>query len=189
MSTLEDRLGSYFGVNKDSDIDIIRSLFHKVEVNKGDILLNRGQYCKDLFYVESGYLRFYVETEHKSVTQWITSPGNFATDLCSLLFDCSSRWNIEALTNGELYCMSKSDYKSLGERIPQWYELEKLFIAKCFTVLEDRIFSHLSMSAEERYHHFFESNKELFSQVPLQYLASMLGMTAETFSRIRSKRI
>ncbi|WP_229239031.1 hypothetical protein [Emticicia sp. C21] len=64
-----------------------------------------------------------------------------------------------------------------------------MFIAKCFTMLEDRIFSHLSMTAEERYNFFFQNNKELFNQVPLQYIASMLGMTPETFSRIRRKAI
>jgi CRP-like cAMP-binding protein len=67
--------------------------------------------------------------------------------------------------------------------------LEKLFIARCFIMLEDRIFTHLSMTAEERYNFFFENNKELFNQVPLQYIASMLGMTPETFSRIRKKQL
>ncbi len=61
-------------------------------------------------------------------------------------------------------------------------------MASCFIQLEDRIFSHLSLNAEERYHQFFENNKELFNQVPLQYLASMLGMSPETFSRIRNKK-
>jgi CRP-like cAMP-binding protein len=56
-------------------------------------------------------------------------------------------------------------------------------------MLEDRIFSHLSMSAEDRYQFFFQHNKELFNQVPLQYIASMLGMTPETFSRIRKKSL
>jgi CRP-like cAMP-binding protein len=55
--------------------------------------------------------------------------------------------------------------------------------------LEDRVFGHLSLSAEERYLQFFNQNKELFNQVPLQYIASMLGMTPETFSRIRKSLI
>jgi CRP/FNR family transcriptional regulator, anaerobic regulatory protein len=54
--------------------------------------------------------------------------------------------------------------------------------------MEDRIFSLLSLSAEERYNLLFTQNAELFNQVPLHYLASMLGMTAETFSRIRSNK-
>jgi hypothetical protein len=62
-------------------------------------------------------------------------------------------------------------------------------IASFFTeaFLEERIISHLSMTAEQRYQQLFSFNKELFHQVPLQYLASMLGRSPETFSRIRKK--
>jgi hypothetical protein len=67
--------------------------------------------------------------------------------------------------------------------------LEKQFIAKCFLVLEDRVFSFLSLSSEERYNLLFESKKELFNQVPLNYIASMLGMTPETLSRIRKRQV
>lgn len=55
-------------------------------------------------------------------------------------------------------------------------------------MIEDRIFSHLSMTAEERYDLYFEHNRALFNQVPLQYIASVLGMTPETFSRIRKRQ-
>ena len=73
--------------------------------------------------------------------------------------------------------------------MPSWPMLEKQFIAKCFLVLEDRVFSFLSLSSEERYTLLFESRKELFNQVPLNYIASMLGMTPETLSRIRKKQV
>jgi len=65
--------------------------------------------------------------------------------------------------------------------------LEKLFIAKCFITLETRVFHQLSMSAEQRVLNLFEINPEIFLRVPLQYIASMLGMTPETMSRIRKK--
>jgi hypothetical protein len=77
----------------------------------------------------------------------------------------------------------------MGALIPRWQELEKLFMAKCFGMLEDRIVHQLSYSAKERYQHFFENNKTLFNQVPLQYLASMLGMAPETLSRFRKKSL
>ena len=94
---------------------------------------------------------------------------------------------IQALADTELYSITKEDYKLIGDLVPRWHELEKLFIVRCFIILEERIFSHLSMTAEERYHFFYQHNRELFNQVPLQYIASMLGMTPETFSRIRKK--
>lgn len=94
---------------------------------------------------------------------------------------------IQALSDCELFVIHKSEYARIGQAVPRWAELEKAFLARCFTVLEDRVVSHLAQSAEERYRAFFAFAPELFRQVPLQYLASLLGMTPETFSRIRRK--
>ena len=87
-----------------------------------------------------------------------------------------------------MYTIDQGDYKNIGRIVPNWHELEKLFIARCFIYIEERIFSLLSLSSEERYKWLFEQQRDLFNQVPLQYLASMLGMTPETLSRIRRKQ-
>ena len=92
------------------------------------------------------------------------------------------------MRNGELFVINKTDYARINQAVPKWPEIEKTFIARCFTVLEDRVVTHLALSAEERYEAFFQYKPELFNLVPLQNLASMLGMTPETFSRIRKKR-
>jgi len=107
--------------------------------------------------------------------------------LSSFFFETPSRWIIQALVDTELYTISKKDYKTIADLVPKWNEIEKLFLVKCFATMENRIYSHLSMSSQERYDYFFENNRELFSQVPLKYIASMLGMTPETMSRIRIK--
>jgi CRP-like cAMP-binding protein len=73
--------------------------------------------------------------------------------------------------------------------VPKWNEFERLFIGKYFVIMESRVFDLISKPAEERYQQLFDQNRELFNQVPLQYLASMLGMTPETFSRIRKKMV
>jgi CRP/FNR family transcriptional regulator, anaerobic regulatory protein len=189
MTALEQYIKSYFGILETEDIKKIVSLFKLTTIKKGDYLLKKGKYCDKLSFVQSGLLRMFVVTEDKEVTQWISTKGYFSTDLSSFIFENLSRYTIQALVDSELYSITKNDYKKIESIIPKWNELEKLFIVRCFTILEDRIFSHLSMSAEERYNHFFENNKELFNKVPLQFIASMLGMTPETFSRIRKKQL
>ena len=62
-------------------------------------------------------------------------------DLSSFIFQLPARWNIQALTDCELYIIDKKDYQKIGQVVPSWTELEKLFIAKCFIVLEDRDYS------------------------------------------------
>jgi CRP-like cAMP-binding protein len=188
MTELEQYIQSYFGIPKD-DLAYIGSLFKTEHLQKNDFYLKTGSYCKKLSFISEGMLRIYVPAEDKEITQWISTKGYFVTDLSSMVFNTPARFTIQALADTSLHTIYKTDYDNLGNIVPKWHELEKLFLAKCFTILEDRIFSHLSMSAEERYKMFFENNRELFNQVPLQYIASMLGMTPETFSRIRKKSL
>ncbi|MFZ9846790.1 MAG: Crp/Fnr family transcriptional regulator [Flavobacteriales bacterium] len=189
MSELAQYIKSYFGVVQEKELETIVALFKKTTLQKGDYFLKTGKPSNHLSFIQSGLMRIFVSNEEKEITQWICTKGYFITDLSSFIFQTPARWNIQALTNVELFTISREDYNKIGQLIPAWHQLEKLFIARCFTMLEDRIFSHLSMSAEERYQFFFQHNKELFNQVPLQYIASMLGMTPETFSRIRKKSI
>lgn len=170
-------------------MDKITSLFTESELKKGDYFTKSGQYCEKLSFVRSGFIRVFATANDKDVTQWISTKGYFITDLYSFNFKQRARWNIQALTDCELYTIDKDNYALLNKLVPNWVEMEKQFIAGCFIQLEDRVFSHLSLSAEERYNKLFENNPELFNQVPLQYIASMLGMTPETFSRIRKKKI
>lgn len=189
MTELELSIKSSFGIIDEVEISEISSFFNLETLKKGDYFLKKNRKCERLSFVQSGFLRIFIDTDNKEITQWISTKGYFVTDLSSFIFDQPARWTIQALTDVEIYTIKKSEYEKIKTVIPKWSELEKMFIVHCFTTLEDRIFSHLSMTAEERYNFFFENNKELFNQVPLQYIASMLGMTPETFSRIRRKQL
>jgi len=186
MTELESYISTYFGVTND-EVSKISSFFELVSFHKGEYYLKKGRYSNRLGFVQSGIMREFVEIDNKEVTKWISTTGFFVVDLQSFLFSSPARWNIQAVTDSEIYIIDSNNYKKISKQIPAWSELEKLFISKCFNVLEERIITHLSMSAEERYTQLFNYNKELFNLVPLQYLASMLGMTPETLSRLRKK--
>ncbi len=188
MTELQKYIGSYFGITNEN-IEKVTSLFIESELKKGEYFVKTGQYCEKLSFVQSGFIRVFANAKDKEVTQWISSKGYFLTDLHSFIFKQRARWNMQALTDCKLYTIHKENYGLLHSIAPNWPEMEKQFIAGCFVMLEDRVFNHLSLSAKERYDQLFESNKDLFNQVPLQYLASMLGMSPETFSRIRNKKI
>ena len=188
MNQLQEYISTYFGVDE-SHLHKISELFEEITLGKGVFFSKNGQYCHNLAFVKEGYFRVYLQTDKKEVTQWISSPGEFIADLRSLKFNQPARWNIEAITSSIIYTINEENYNKIGTLIPEWSELEKLFLAKCFLTLEDRVFSFISLSAEERYNLLFEHKKALFNQIPLHYIASMLGMTPETFSRIRKKSI
>ena len=188
MTELEKYIQTYFSVTRD-DLIKISAFFKPISLKKGEYYLRTGRHSDRLGFVQSGIIREFVIINDREVTKWISTKGYFVVDLSSFTFHVTARWNIQALTDCEIFIIDSKDYQKIGQVVPGWTELEKLFIAKCFTVLEDRIVTHLSMTAEERYNQLFSINKELFNQVPLQYLASMLGMTPETLSRLRKKMI
>jgi CRP/FNR family transcriptional regulator, anaerobic regulatory protein len=188
MTEFEQHLGSYFDFGS-KDLSAMAALFKPVVLQKGEFFLQCGKRCDQFAYIQSGFLRVFAETPEGEVTQWIGTRGYFMTDLYSFVFQTPSRWSMQAITDMDMLVISADDYNNIGSLIPQWSHIERAFLTKCFAMMEDRIFAHLSMSAEQRYKLFFEQNKELFNQVPLQYIASMLGMTPETFSRIRKKML
>lgn len=188
MTELEKYIINYFGVKED-DVSKIVTFFKPVQLKKGEYFLHKGKPSDRLAFLQSGIVREYIDVDEKEITKWISTKGYFIVDLGSFVFSQPSRWNIQALTDCELFIIDSTDYHKLSEEVPKWLELEKLFIAKCFTKLEDRVLQHLSMSAEQRFNQLFQFNKELFNIVPLQYLASMLGMTPETLSRLRKKNL
>ncbi len=171
-----------------AEVANISPFFKPISLRRNDFFLKEKQFAQQLGFVQSGLMREFFEHDGREITKWISGPGYFIVDLASFLFEKPARVNIQAMTDCEIYAINKADYNRIGQVVPKWPEIEKTFIARCFTVLEDRVVTHLALSAEERYDAFFSYNPELFNLVPLQFLASMLGMTPETFSRIRKKR-
>lgn len=188
MKEFKEHIKENFGALTNEEIEILQSFFYEEELTKNEFFTQTDKYCNKLSLVKSGLLRIYRLSDGKEITQWISTPNYFVTEISSFFFDQPSRLSIQALTNVQLLTIDKQSYSELNKKLPKWKEIETQFIAKCFAVLEDRVFSHLSMSAEERYNVYFEQNRELFNQVPLQYIASILGMSAETFSRIRKRK-
>lgn len=186
MTELELYLHSYLGI-PDGDMHTLLSYFHPTSLSKGDYFLKAGRVCDKLSFHKSGLIRIYAPYKEREITQWISFKGNFLTDLSGIVCDEPCRFNIRALTHSELYTIHKDDYNNLSHMVPQWHRLEKILLTRCFGFIENRIFGLLSMTAEERYRSLFALNPDMFNEVPLKYLASMMGITPESLSRIRKK--
>ncbi len=183
MTDFNKSIRDQFGLC-DQEFEIIRSYFKPEKLQKNDFFLRSDKICDKMSLITSGIMRMYALSEGKEITHWICTEGLLFTDVMGFFFDQPNRWNVQALSDVELQTVNKSDYRELCREFPGWNEIEKKFIYRCFGMTEDRVFTHLSKSAEERYNLYFAHNKELFNQVPLQYIASVLGMSPETLSRI-----
>lgn len=185
MDELHQFLKLYFHI-EEKDIEAVSSLFREENLKKNDFFLHQGKVCDKFSFVKEGALRLFSIVDGKEITQWITLPGYFITEINSFTFGDDARWNVQCVKDTTLYTITKDNYQKLNRMVEGWLALEKKFIVHCFTTMENRIFQFLSQTAYERYASFFEDNKELFNQIPLHYIASMLGMSAETLSRIRA---
>jgi CRP-like cAMP-binding protein len=186
MTEFEKYFHLNFNISAD-DSKTMAASFRSETIKKGGYFLRSGAYCNKLSYIEEGLLRIYVNLPDREVTQWVSTRDTFVTDFSAFFYRQTSFREIQALTDTRLFTIDYEQYLALGKTIPAWKEFEKVIIGKCFVFMETRVFDLISLSAEERYKRLFEQNRELLNQVPLQYLASMLGMTPETFSRIRKK--
>jgi len=177
-----------FGQLTEAELELLRSYFKEEKLSRNAYFTRSDKVCDKLSLIKSGILRIYALVDGKEITQWISTENYLITEIAGFFFNQPNRWSIQAFTDVELLTLSKNNYLKLCQEFPKWIDIEKRFIIKCFAMIENRVFSHLSMTAEERYDAYFEQNKELFNQVPLQYIASVLGMSAETFSRIRKRK-
>lgn len=188
VNNLNPFIQEYFGKLTSQELAIIHSYFQEEQLQKNDFFTKSGRICERLSIVQSGILRVYALSGGKEITQWIATEHSLITEAMGFFFDQPNRWTIQAFTDTVLWTITKANYLKLCKELPQWNEIEKRFIVQCFAMMEDRIFSHLSMTAEERYNVYFQQDRTLFNRVPLQYIASILGMTAETLSRIRKRQ-
>lgn len=187
MSELKTHIINTFEFTE-REYENINGFFTPKKISIGDYFLQEGKYVPEMGFVENGVLREFLYVNDKEVTKWFSTSGSFAVDLSGFLFDRKSKVNYQAITDVEMLTISKANYNIISSVVPRWDKLEKMFLAKCFMVIEDRVVSHLALTAEERYNQLMNSNPNLFNEVPLNQLASMLGMTAETLSRIRKKQ-
>lgn len=163
----------------------VAALFQEETLKKGDYLVRKGGYCKKMVFIQNGYLRCHFPNDDKQITYWIYWQGHLVTDSSSFFLNTPAKWNLQALTDCKVYFLSQQDYPKIKQVAPIWESSEKLFFVKLLTSLEKRVYALLSMTAEERYTFLYRSHKELFNQVPLKHIASMLKITPETLSRIR----
>lgn len=183
---LEEQLGTHFQTPKAARSKIA-AYFKEEFLKAGDFHTRQDHSKTRLSLVVTGGFRIYTNHDGKEVTQWLSPPGSWVCDLNTLVFNFKSRWNIQALSDAKIYSISMQDYQTLNTVFPEWVHLEKQFLGHCFVNLENRVHQFLAFSAEERILALQEQLPEIFVQFPQQYIASMLGMTPETFSRIRKK--
>jgi len=172
----------------DEEFEICSKFFVKKKLRKKQFLLNEGDVCKNLGFVNSGCLREYTidnkGAEHIiqfAIEDW------WVSDLNSFLAGSPSTYNIDALEDSEVLLLEKSARDKLLDSCPKMERFFRLLMEANHVAAQRRVSDSLSASAEERYLKFIKTYPKLFEQVPQNQIASYLGITPQSLSRIRKE--
>lgn len=168
------------------EIDFIDSKFEKISLTKGDVLLSSDTHVTNQYYVFSGCLRsFFVNSLGKDHTTQFAVKDWWISDYISFFTEEKSVMTIECLQDAEIYRLSRNDMNSLCEEIPKIETFFRNKMEKAFASFQKRILEYLSLTAKERYIKFITTYPEIEQCVKNYHIASYLGITTESLSRIR----
>jgi CRP-like cAMP-binding protein len=170
----------------DEEFDFCKALFLPKKLRKKQYLLQEGDVCKYTIFVTNGLLRTYTidnkGTEH--ILQFAFE-GWWMGDLYSFLTDEPSIFNIEAIEDCELLLITKPSWDLLLEKIPAFERYFRILIQNNLIATQQRLIGNLSETAEEKYVKLLKNYPGCLQRVPQHMIASYLGITRETLSRIR----
>jgi CRP-like cAMP-binding protein len=141
--------------------------------------------CRQLGLIVKGYVRLFYQVDGEEITKDFNFENWICGSYASFSLQQPSRFNIVAMEDTELYLLGRDELYRLFDSYPNIQKLGRLQIEKMFIRKEQREASFLLDTAEQRYRNLLEQEPQMVRRVPLKYLASYLGMTAETLSRVR----
>jgi len=155
---------------------------------KGSFLNFTGDLCDSSFYVEKGLLRQYsIDNKGKEHILQFAPEGWIVSDRESMFFNKPSKYTIDALENTTVFILKQELLEQLEKEIPEFSVLNSTLLNNHIRHLQNRVMLLLSATAEERYLSFIKMYPDIIARVPQLMVASYLGITPESLSRVRKE--
>lgn len=184
---MESKLGKFlrrFANLSDNELHDITSRFKSRVVKKNTYLLRQGEVSKDFIFVVKGCLRLYYVQDGIEVSVWFAFPESSAIEVHSFVSGKPSEYFLQAIEDSEVLLLSQAGLKNLYDSQTKMQELMRNFWEAVLLDLIDRFTALQRDSAEKRYLDLL-NKPEYMERVPQKYLASFLGITPTSLSRIR----
>lgn len=171
-----------------AEIELLKSFFSQKKLNKKEYLLQEGQICKDLTFVSKGILKSYIlDDKGNERINLFAFEGWWISDFNSFLNEEKAYLSIDAIEESELLTISRENYEALTLKIPIMDRYFRILYQNSLVTKDQRLVISNNFTAEEKYLQLLESNPKITQKLSHSLIASYLGLSPETISRIRKK--
>lgn len=185
MEKFFDFIRQLTSLSKESE-EALSGILQKMELPKGYDLLKPGSICRHFYFIESGLTRTYYIKKGKDVTDWLSPENSFAVSIVSFITHLPDRRGIELLEPSVLWAVSNQGIETLYKQYHDIERLGRLIISHGIVQMQQRFDDLHFATAAERYRKLIAIHPSLINRVPLGMIASYLGITQETLSRVRA---
>jgi CRP-like cAMP-binding protein len=193
MQPQKNKLHQFFqstGIVSQQSATIIGDHFHLKEFEKNQLFLKEGKLSNEYLVLENGLIRaFSIDIDGNEVTTAFYAPLQPVFEAASFFTRIPSKENLQAITPSSGWAITFEDLNKLFHSLPEFREFGRSILAKGFASLKMRMLSMITETAEERYASLLKANPEIFQHAPLKYIASYLGITDTSLSRIRKEMV
>lgn len=165
----------------------ILDAFELQSFKKNDFIVEEGKTSRYIGFVESGMFQYYVIKDGEEVTSYVSIENTFFASVLSFISERPALENIKALMDGSISMISKPNLKMLIKEVPGFKDFYIGLLEATVCGIDASRHDLIVLTAEQRYEKMLMNEPHLLQQIPLQHLASMLGVTPRHLSRIRSK--
>ncbi len=166
--------------------ELIANTFTYKEVSKNTFLIEEGKICNISHFIEEGCARLYTfDTKGNDVTTSIYSNQMFANDFYSFFKRIPSPEHLQAMSDCKTWFLTYEDLQKNFHTIPEFREFGRMLLINNHAKIKQRMLSMIQQTGEQRYSDLMENNPEVFQHIPLKNIATYLGLTDSSLSRIR----
>ncbi|GAB5398622.1 MAG: Crp/Fnr family transcriptional regulator [Aureisphaera sp.] len=190
MEKSTKQLEAYFkkvidNASLETEIPKLIAAFSPLHLSKNDFFVAEGNICRYFCYVENGILQHSIDVLGEDKTTYLALRNSCTTALKSFRFQIASRKNIKALSDCDLWVLDLEPFEQLLSDSEAFHTFYHNLIENQIYKIDDYRIDLLTLTPEERYTKMLDNEPNLLQQVPLQYLASFLGISTRHMSRIR----
>ena len=188
MIKLDQHLRAHFQLTASETAEIC-SYFKPEHLKKKEYFLFAGSRCRKIAFIQEGVMRNYeINPDGNEVVKYMTSDGDFNTVYKYFNSQEPCKEYIQAVTDCELVVIDRRDFFQLKDNSNKFRDFVDKLVIDGLACKEERLKSYLTQDAQRRYENLSDRQPKIIQYAPLQYIASYLGITRETLSRIRNRR-